>query len=97
MLNVVGNISQANITAKDQVEIRLQEKKKNLQDQLQKKQDLVNDKQKNTWLQYIRDDIESSITDLKERLADLDNLLSPKTSCQKQRINQMRKRKRKAL
>lgn len=97
MLNVVGNISQANITAKDQVEIRLQEKKKNLQDQLQKKQDLVNDKQKNTWPQYIRDDIESSITDLKERLADLDNLLSPKTSCQKQRINQMRKRKRKAL
>lgn len=97
MLNVVGNISQANITAKDQVEICLQEKKKNLQDQLQKKQDLVNDKQKNTWPQYIRDDIESSITDLKERLADLDNLLSPKTSCQKQRINQMRKRKRKAL
>ena len=37
--------------------------------------------------------ISSLPSDLKERLADLDNLLSPKTSYQKQRLNQMRKRK----
>ena len=91
MLNVVENISQANITAKEQVELHLQEKKKIIEDQLQKKKDLI--KQKATWLQYILNDIESSITYLKGRVVDIDNLLSPETSVHKQRLNQMRKRK----
>ena len=91
MLNVVEDISQANITAKEQVELHLQEKKKSLEDQLQKKKDLI--KQKATWPQYILNDIESFITDLKGRVADIDNLLSPETSVHKQRLNQMRKRK----
>jgi hypothetical protein len=91
VLNVVEDISQANITAKEQVELHLQEKKKSLEDQLQKKKDLI--KQKATWPQYILNDIESFITDLKGRVADIDNLLSPETSVHKQRLNQMRKRK----
>jgi hypothetical protein len=91
LLIFVKNISKANNSAKEQVEFHLQEKKKSLEDQLQNKKDLI--KQKATWPQYILNDIESSITDLEGRVADIDNLLSPETSAHKQRLNQMQKRK----
>ena len=92
-MNVIEDISQANISAKEQVDVHLQEKKKRLQDQLFTKQDVIDCRKKDTWPQYILDDIESSITDLKERVVGGDKIPSDETSAHTQRLNQIRKRK----
>jgi hypothetical protein len=70
----------------------LQEKKEDLEKELNKKQKLVELKQ-NTWPSYVIGDMESTIKVTEEQIGEIDALLKPEDSKSRQRLEQMRKRK----
>ena len=88
----MDEIASANIAASDLVKTHLNDKKEQLEKQLNQKLKVIELK-KATWPAHVIHDIESQTENLKERIDDIVTLQDPKDSKEKQRLRQMTKRK----
>lgn len=85
-------MTSANEAASELVKQHLNEKKDSLKKQLVQKQNLIELK-KSIWPSYIIDEMKSDSNQLQERITDIDNLLHSEDAKNRQRFQQMRKRK----
>ena len=89
---MIDEVSNSNLAAKDLICLHLKEKKEKLENELIKKQHVI-DLKKDLWPSHIINDTEAAIQILKERIADVSRLIVPKNKNDSQRLQQMRKRK----
>ena len=89
---MVDMIADAKSAAKKQVEDILNENKTKLEEQIARKTDLIARK-KGTWPDHAITKEENSVTDLQERVLDIDCMLSKKSTSHIQKFKQMQKRK----
>lgn len=85
-------MASANTEAADLVKAHLKEKKENLEKQLAQKLKLFESKQ-GVWPSYVTDDMESGTKQIEGRISEIDNLLNSEDAKNRQRFQQMRKRK----
>jgi hypothetical protein len=85
-------MASANTEAADLVKAHLKEKKENLEKQLAQKLKLFESKQ-GVWPSYVTDDMESDKKQIEGRISEIDNLLNSEDAKNRQRFQQMRKRK----
>ena len=85
-------MASANEAASELVRQQMNEKKDSLKKQLDQKQKLIELK-KDIWPSYTIDDMESANDQLQERISDIEHLLNSDDAKNRQRFQQMRKRK----
>ena len=88
----MDEVSNSNLGAKDLICLHLKEKKEKLENELIKKQHVIELK-KDLWPSHNINDTEAAIQILKERIADVSRSIVPNNKNDSQRLQQMRKRK----